>query len=122
MVTNHGIHEWEMTAGLPDTGGQNVYVNELSGALAKLGFKVTTANRGGYPIPADGSDRTGIHYRGDHERIVYLEDSVNEFIRKEDMFSQTEELAADLAQRLNEEGAPLPVVIISHYWDGAPVR
>lgn len=121
MVTNHGVHEWQVTAGLPDTGGQNVYVNQLSGALAKLGFKVTTANRGGYPHPTDGSDRSGIRYRGDHERIVYLEDSVNEFVRKEDMFSQTEELAADLVRRLNEEGGRPPVLIVSHYWDGGQV-
>ncbi|MFW6312795.1 MAG: glycosyltransferase, partial [Spirochaetota bacterium] len=120
MVTNHGVHEWQITAGLPDTGGQNVYVNELSAAFAKLGFRVTTANRGGYPHPADGSERTGVRTRGDAERIVYLEDSSDEFIRKEDMFSRVEELAHDLARRVATEDAP-PVAIISHYWDGARV-
>lgn len=120
MVTNHGVHEWQITAGLPDTGGQNVYVNELSGALAKLGFRVTTANRGGYPHPADGSARTGLRFRGAAERIVYLEDSCDEFIRKEDMFSQTHELGVDLARRIRAEEVP-PVLIVSHYWDGARV-
>jgi len=120
MVTNHGIHEWQITAGLPDTGGQNVYVNELSAAFAKLGFRVTTANRGGYPHPADGSDRTGVRTRGDAERIVYLEDSSDDFVRKEDMFSRVEELAYDLARRVREDKSP-PLAIISHYWDGARV-
>lgn len=120
MVTNHGIHEFQITAGLPDTGGQNVYVNELSAALAKLGFRVTTANRGGYPHPADSSSRTGMRFRGEAERIVYLEDSSDQFVRKEDMFSHIEELGRDLARRLSEEGSR-PVLIISHYWDGARV-
>lgn len=120
MVTNHGIHEWEITAGLPDTGGQNVYVNELSGALAKLGFRVTIANRGGYPHPVSGTTRSGTVHRGDHERIVYLEDSSDAFVRKEDMFSQTHELGERLADRLLEEGGS-PELVISHYWDGARV-
>ncbi len=124
MVTNHGVHEWQITAGLPDTGGQNVYVNELSAAFAKLGFRVTTANRGGYPHPADdsadSSARTGVRTRGDAERIVYLEDSSDEFIRKEDMFSRVEELAHDLARRVGDDRDSL-VAIISHYWDGARV-
>jgi hypothetical protein len=30
MITNHGIHEWDPQPGLPDTGGQNLYVNQLS--------------------------------------------------------------------------------------------
>ena len=24
MITNHGVHEWKVVPGLPDTGGQNV--------------------------------------------------------------------------------------------------
>ncbi len=120
MVTNHGVHEWQITAGLPDTGGQNVYVNQLSGAFAKLGFKVTTANRGGYPHPENGSDRTGMRFRGEHERIVYLSDSSDQFIRKEDMFSQVAELGENLAGIVSQEGSA-PVLIVSHYWDGGRV-
>jgi transcriptional regulator len=26
MITNHGIHQWQIIPGLPDTGGQNVSI------------------------------------------------------------------------------------------------
>ena len=37
QVTNHGLHEWEITPGLPDTGGQNdqfedIFENAVEGA------------------------------------------------------------------------------------------
>lgn len=119
MVTNHGIHEWKVDAGLPDTGGQNVYVNQLSATLRRLGFRVTVYNRGGYAQPKSGKLRSGTHYRNGEERLTYLEDSRNEFIRKEDMFPQIEELAEDLARQLRS--APRPVLLVSHYWDGAAI-
>lgn len=55
MITNHGMHQWQVVPGLPDTGGQNVFVNEFSQALANLGFEITIVNRGGYPDPVWGS-------------------------------------------------------------------
>lgn len=119
MVTNHGVHEWSVNAGLPDTGGQNVYVNDLSGTLAGLGFRVTTFNRGGYPHPAHGTERTGAVYRNGSERIVYLTDSRDAFIRKEEMGPMIDTLAEDLAHKLAE--GPPPVLVVSHYWDGAAV-
>jgi hypothetical protein len=30
QITNHGVHEWSVVPGLPDTGGQNVYVNQFT--------------------------------------------------------------------------------------------
>lgn len=119
MVTNHGLHEWRVDAGLPDTGGQNVYVNQLSSTLRKLGFRVTIYNRGGYPHPKSGVLRTGSSYRNAEERLTYLEDSSDRFIRKEDMFSRIDELARDLEKHLAESAEP--ALLISHYWDGAAV-
>lgn len=122
MVTNHGIHEWQVTAGLPDTGGQNVYVNDLSATLVRLGFRVTIYNRGGYPHPMTGEMRRGTSYRGTHERIVYLTDSVSQFVRKEDMGPRIPELERALARHLEADarrGGAAISVIISHYWDGA---
>lgn len=140
MVTTHGIHEWQVTAGLPDTGGQNVYVNDLSATLVHLGFRVTIYNRGGYPHPMTAEMRRGASYRGAHERIVCLTDSVPEFVRKEDMGPRVPELERALARHLEADAAgdagageagaggggagrgsgAIPV-IISHYWDGALV-
>jgi len=46
---------------------------------------VTTVNRGGFPDPVTGEARRGIHTKGDKQRILYLEDGLPEFVRKEDM-------------------------------------
>lgn len=120
MVTNHGIHQWDVIPGLPDTGGQNVFVNQFSLMLARLGFKITIANRGGYPHPVTGQRREGVHYRDTHQRIVYLIDDVDEFVRKEEMNPQTLMLAEFLLEFFEEEAADVDL-IISHYWDGAKV-
>ncbi len=119
MVTNHGIHDWTVDAGLPDTGGQNLYVNQLSRTLASLGFRVTIFNRGGYGHPKNGAPREGVRYRNGEERIIYLEDGRGAFILKEDMGPQIDALAEDLVSHLRASG---PVeLIISHYWDAAAV-
>ena len=118
MITNHGIHEWEITPGLPDTGGQNVFVNRFTAQLVQEGFKVTIVNRGGYPHPLTRELRRGTHYRGPYQRILYLQDGRDEFVRKEEMAAQIPDLAAACEEALTLEGAHIDL-IISHYWDGA---
>jgi glycosyltransferase involved in cell wall biosynthesis len=120
MITNHGIHQWQVIPGLPDTGGQNVYVNQFTGTLAELGFKITIVNRGGYPHPVTEEKREGLHYRNEHQRILYIEDNKKEFVRKEDMNEQTPQLAEFLEKHLENEGTAVDL-IISHYWDAAKV-
>jgi len=120
MITNHGIHQWEIIPGLPDTGGQNVFVNQFTEALAKMGFRITIVNRGGYPHPVTGERRTGLHYKDSHQRILYLEDGSAEFVRKEDMNERIPALAESLKRFLCAEGTEVDL-IISHYWDGAQV-
>jgi metallophosphoesterase superfamily enzyme len=41
MITNHGIHQWEVVPGLPDTGGQNVFVNQFTDTLAEMHYRIT---------------------------------------------------------------------------------
>ena len=120
MITNHGIHQWEIIPGLPDTGGQNVFVNQFTEALAKMGFRITIVNRGGYPHPVTGERRAGLHYKDSHQRILYLEDGSAEFVRKEDMNERIPALAESLKRFLCAEGTEVDL-IISHYWDGAQV-
>lgn len=117
MITNHGVHEWEVVPGLPDTGGQNVYVNQLTEALIGQGYRVTIVNRGGYPHPINGNPQIGVvpHTSG-RARILYLEDGKLEFVRKEDMGDQLDALADDLEQRLAGSDDSYDL-IISHYWD-----
>jgi len=118
MITNHGIHQWDVIPGLQDTGGQNVFVNQFSEAIADFGFKVTIINRGGYKHPVTGIIQKGFSYRDKHTRIYYLEDNKKEFIRKEDMREQVPRLADSLEKWINKEGIEIDL-IISHYWDAA---
>jgi glycosyltransferase involved in cell wall biosynthesis len=117
MITNHGIHEWEIVAGLPDTGGQNAFVNQFSDSLEEACYRVTIVNRGGFPHPTKDTPRKGFQYKSEHLRILYIQDSVHEFVRKEDMQERIPELCDNLVSKLKEE--PVPEGIISHYWDGA---
>lgn len=117
MITNHGVHEWRVVPGLPDTGGQNVYVNQFTEALVAQGYRVTIVNRGGYPHPKTGIPQKGVAYHpGGYARIVYVEDGRAEFVRKEDMWEQLPALAADLRRKLDRDGDSYDL-IISHYWD-----
>ena len=116
MITNHGMHQWQVVPGLPDTGGQNVFVNEFSQALADLGFEITIVNRGGYPDPISGELRRGVQKKDDLQRLVYLDDGLSQFVRKEDMNGRLPQLLPALQQALQDTPIDL---IISHYWDGA---
>lgn len=118
MITNHGLHAWKVIPGLPDTGGQNVFVNEMSAALAKLGHEVTIANRGGFSDPVSGEMRRGVHHKDERQRILYLDDGLPEFVRKEDMDSRIPFLVESLKDQLENQFSPIDL-IVSHYWDGA---
>ena len=121
MITNHGVHEWEVVPGMPDTGGQNVYVNQFTEALVELGYRVTIANRGGYPHPQTGAMQRGVVYHPSGKaRILYLEDGLSEFVRKEDMDEQIPALVEDLARKIEAEGDRYDL-IISHYWDAGKI-
>jgi glycosyltransferase involved in cell wall biosynthesis len=118
QITNHGTHQWQVVPGLPDTGGQNIFVNQFSDALADLGFDITIVNRGGYPDPSSGEVRQGVDRKDEHQRILYIEDGLEEFVRKEDMDERLPFLVEDLQKRLGEDETAVDL-IISHYWDGA---
>ena len=120
MLTIHGIHQWDILPGLPDTGGQNVFVNQFSQALADQGFKITIANRGGYHHPLTGELREGLHYKDGLQRILYLQDGLDRFVRKEDMDERLPHLVACLEKELEADSTPVDL-IISHYWDAGKV-
>jgi glycosyltransferase involved in cell wall biosynthesis len=120
MLTTHGIHQWDILPGLPDTGGQNVFVNQFSDSLVKFGFRVTIANRGGYQHPVTGGWQRGLHYKDEHQRILYLEDGLDQFVRKEDMGERIPLLVKELIAFLQEDKRQIHG-ILSHYWDAALV-
>lgn len=117
MLTVHGVHEWNVVPGLRDTGGQNVFVNQFSNALAKQGYKITIINRGGYLHPRSGAVQSGLDYRDSQQRILYLDDGLASFVRKEDMGDRLPDLSSALTNFLHSEGEKVDL-IISHYWDG----
>ncbi len=121
MITNHGVHEWSITPGLTDTGGQNLYVNQFTWALVDQGYRVTIVNRGGFPHPVTGTPLVGtmVHPTG-RARIMYIEDGTPAFVRKEDMNEHVPSLVADLRSRLAGDtfGHDL---IISNYWDAGKI-
>ncbi len=118
MITNHGIHQWDVIPGLRDTGGQNVFVNQFSDAMVGFGFKVTIINRGGYRHPVTGGWQRGLLYKNEFMRLYYLEDELNEFVRKEDMFERIPYLVEALKRWMITESVKVDL-IVSHYWDGA---
>ena len=120
MLTLHGVHEWKVVPGLQDTGGQNVFVNQFSAALSKFGYKITIVNRGGYLHPRTGDFQKGLQYKDSYQRILYLDDGLDQFVRKEDMSDRFPELVESLTTFLNEDGLPLDL-IISHYWDAGTI-
>jgi D-inositol-3-phosphate glycosyltransferase len=120
MLTTHGVHEWKVVPGLQDTGGQNVFVNQFSSALEKFGYKITIVNRGGYFHPRTGEIQKGLHYKDEHQRILYLDDGLDQFVRKEDMCDRVPGLVQALFDFLDAEEAALDL-IISHYWDAGTV-
>lgn len=120
MLTIHGVHEWKVVPGLQDTGGQNVFVNQFSSALEKFGYKITIVNRGGYSHPRTGKPQQGLHYKDHHQRILYLDDGLDQFVRKEDMCDRVPPLVNTLESFLDTEGSSIEL-IISHYWDAGAV-
>ncbi len=120
MITNHGVHQWKVVPGLPDTGGQNVFVNQFTNQLAASGYRVTIINRGGYKHPVTGDYQQGVLYRDEQRRILYIEDSTKEFVRKEDMPEHVLPLTHFLHYYLLEEKIKIDL-IVSHYWDAAKI-
>ncbi len=120
MITNHGIHQWQVIPGLPDTGGQNVFVNQFAQALLEFDFKITIVNRGGYAHPVTQEWHAGLRYKDQHRRILYLEDDKHKFVPKEEMVAHIPGLVDWLTNFLKAEGTNINL-IISHYWDAAKI-
>lgn len=119
LVTWHGIHELDMYPGLPDTGGQNIYVQNLAEVIHDhFDCRVTILNRGGFEHPYTGRLREG--YTKDPQRELYVlhgTDGVRTFLRKEFLTpALIEEAAENVIQILPQDYKP--DLILSHFWDG----
>lgn len=109
MISTHGYVAAQPPLGAADTGGQVVYVLELSKKLADLGYEVDIWTR-------RFEDQPEIELVADHVRVIRARCGGDDFIAKETLFEHMHEWsdnAAEFIERhaLNYEFAN------SHYWD-----
>src|SRR5690349_25165592 len=97
MVSTHGYVAAEPPLGAADTGGQVVYVLELSRKLAQLGYEVDIWTRQFEAQPADEPCHPGV-------RIVRVPCGGRAFIPKEYLHEQLGEWCAGALGRIRAEG------------------
>lgn len=119
LVTWHGIHELEIFPGLPDTGGQNIYVQNMAQMIHDLyGPRVIILNRGGFTHPYTERMREGMSKDPDRELyVLHVADEIPAFVRKEYLTGALiEQAAGNVLDQLPRDYKP--DLIISHFWDG----
>jgi len=109
MVSTHGYVAAEPQLGLPDTGGQVVYVLELSRKLAQLGYAVDIWTRQFEDQPAEEPVDEGV-------RILRVPCGGREFIPKEFLYKKLPAWGEGALRRIKEENLDYQF-INSHYWD-----
>ncbi len=109
MISTHGYVAAEPELGKPDTGGQVVYVLELSKCLARMGYEVDVLTRRFEGQPFTESI-------GDRARIVRIPCGGNAFIPKETLCESIQEWVENTARWMRREKLTYRL-INSHYWD-----
>jgi mannosylfructose-phosphate synthase len=109
MLSLHGYVSAHAELGLPDTGGQVVYVLELSASLARGGRKVDIFTRRFEGQPA-------IEQIAENVRIVRIAAGGPDLIRKEQMFEVVPEWVTGAEAFIRQDGLEYDL-IDSHYWD-----
>lgn len=110
MISTHGYVSAEPEFGKPDTGGQVVYVLELSKCLGRMGYDVDIMTRQFEDQPAEEPV-------GDNVRIVRFPCGGHKrFIPKEVLCNNIVEWS-DNAIRFIRENALDYMFVNSHYWD-----
>lgn len=109
MISTHGYVAADPPLGEPDTGGQVVFVLELSRKLAQLGYKVDIWTREFENQPKEEVVDEGV-------RILRIPCGGKEFIPKEFLHQYIPEFC-DKALRLIHRKRLKYSFINSHYWD-----
>jgi mannosylfructose-phosphate synthase len=109
MISTHGYVSATPEFGKPDTGGQVVYVLELSNCLARMGYRVDICTRrfDGQPATEGVSDRV---------RILRFPCGGKDFIPKETLCHSIPEWVNN-ARRFITSNKLNYAFINSHYWD-----
>lgn len=109
MISTHGYVAASPELGRPDTGGQVVYVLELSKALARMGYEVDILTRQFEDQPDVEDVAAGV-------RLLRHPCGGDGFIPKETLCEQIPEWAANASRRIRQEGVEY-AFINTHYWD-----
>lgn len=109
MVSTHGYVAAEPPLGAADTGGQVVYVLELSKKLAQLGFEVDIWTR-------RFEDQPEFDLIGDQVRIIRMPCGGKKFIDKEYLHRHLDEWS-EHALRFIQKRRLKYQFFDSHYWD-----
>ncbi len=109
MISTHGYVASDPPLGAPDTGGQVVYVLELSKKLADLGYKVDIWTR-------RFEDQPEIDRVNSDVRIIRIRCGGKEFIPKEYLYEKLPEWG-ERALRFIRRKKLKYAFVNSHYWD-----
>lgn len=109
MVSTHGYVAAKPPLGAADTGGQVVYVIELSRKLAQLGFDVDIWTR-------RFEDQPPIDVINAHVRVVRAPCGGGKFISKEYLHEHLMEWCENALRYIKKHGLAY-YFISSHYWD-----
>lgn len=109
MISTHGYVASEPPLGAPDTGGQVVYVLELSKKLAQFGSKVDIFTR-------RFEDQAEIDEVDENVRIIRINCGGKDFIPKEYLYKKIPELVKNTFSFIKQNRLTYSFVN-SHYWD-----
>jgi mannosylfructose-phosphate synthase len=109
MVSTHGYVAAQPPLGGADTGGQVVYVLELSKKLAQLGYEVDIWTR-------RFEDQAEVERVTDRVRVLRAPCGGPDFIAKERLFENLPEWAENALRVIQRSGVKYEF-IDSHYWD-----
>jgi len=109
MISTHGYVAAEPEFGKPDTGGQVVYILELSKCLARMGYAVDILTR-------RFEDQRFIERIGDRIRLLRFPCGGDEFIPKEVLCESIPGWTEGVSRWIRNERLNYKL-INSHYWD-----
>jgi len=109
MISTHGYVSATPEFGMPDTGGQVVYVLELSNCLARMGYRVDILTRRFEGQPSSEKVSDGV-------RILRFPCGGKEFIPKETLCYKIPEWVTNVRRYIDSKKLRY-AFIDSHYWD-----
>ncbi|HTN77298.1 MAG TPA: glycosyltransferase [Pirellulaceae bacterium] len=109
MLSTHGYVAAQPELGKPDTGGQVVYVLELSKCLARLGFQVDIYTRQFEGQPAQEPVAPRVN-------LVRIACGGHDFIPKETLYEAIPEWVTNARSHIRQQRLRYQF-INSHYWD-----